>query len=370
MALQDAARNETGAKCCEPPQIADVGLSYVSDLDPGISRHRAGTGFAYRSALGKLVDEATRTRIRKLVIPPAWTSVWICPSANGHIQATGRDARGRKQYIYHPDWRRSRDEHKFDSLIAFAKALPRVRAQVDADMKRPGRDRRRILATVVHLLDRTLIRVGNDEYAKANGSFGLTTLRSRHVQVQGSELLQFHFKGKSGKIWKLQIRDRRIARVLRSVQDLPGQNLFQYEDEAGEIRVLTSNAVNEYIRELVGPTATAKYFRTWGGTVLAAMALSELGPFTTQTEAKMKVRQAIVAVSEKLGNTPTICRQCYVHPIVVEAYLASTLPTIRSGPAPTRGLPPEERAVLRLLQCAASAPTVKAKRRRGVTAAA
>lgn len=361
MALQEAARGE--AICSEAPDVADIGLSYVSDLEPGIRRFRAGTGFAYKTEDGRLVDEATRARIRKLAIPPAWTEVWICTTANGHIQATGRDARGRKQYIYHADWRRVRDEHKFDSLVAFAKTLPRVRAQVDADMRRPGRDRRRVLATVVHLLDRTLIRVGNDEYAKSNGSFGLTTLRSRHVRLQGDALL-FHFKGKSGKIWKLQMRDRRIARVLRRLQDLPGQNLFQYEDENGDVRVLTSNAVNEYIRELVGPTATAKYFRTWGGTVLAAMALAALGPFASATEAKMKVRQAIIAVAEKLGNTPTICRKCYVHPAILEAYIEARLPSVVAGPAPLRGLPPEEKAVLGLLRQVARRQTQRAPKRR------
>jgi DNA topoisomerase-1 len=354
-------RIEPEPRCCDPPSVADIGLVYISDLEPGIRRLRAGTGFSYRLPNGRGVDKDTRQRIRKLAIPPAWTEVWICPLETGHIQATGRDARGRKQYIYHPDWRRVRDEHKFDTLIAFAKALPRIRAQVDRDMRRRGRDRKRVLATVVHLLDRTLIRVGNDEYAKANGSFGLTTLRSRHVRLAGDALL-FHFKGKSGKIWKLQIRDRRIARVLRTLQDLPGQNLFQFEDEDGEVRSLTSNAVNAYIRELAGPSASAKYFRTWGGTVLAAMALGALGPFATQTEAKVKVKRGIDAVAEKLGNTPSICRKCYVHPVIVETYLGAGLPVIEAGPAPARGLPREEKQVLQLLESAARAVRKARKR--------
>jgi DNA topoisomerase I len=327
-----------------------AGLTYVSDLEPGIRRKKTGTGFSYWSPSRKLIgDEPTLARIRKLAVPPAWSEVWICPDANGHIQATGRDARGRKQYRYHDDWRGVRDQDKYERLIDFAKLLPRIRQRIDADMGRRGTPREKVLATVVSLLDKTLIRVGNGEYAKENGSYGLTTLRTRHLDVQGSEL-RFHFKGKSGKTWRLRVRDRRIARVVRSIQDLPGQHLFQYIDDDGEIRSVRSTDVNDYLREIAAAEVSAKDFRTWAGTVLAVMALGAIGPFTTQTQAKMNVRRAIEAVAAKLGNTATICRKCYIHPQVVALYLEGTLPLVRAGDGrSSSGLPREEAAVLRIL---------------------
>ena len=327
-----------------------AGLTYVADLDPGIRRKRAGTGFSYWSPAGRLIgDKSILARIRKLAVPPAWSEVWICPDDSGHIQATGRDARGRKQYRYHDDWRGVRDQDKYERLIDFAKLLPRIRQRIDEDMARRGAPREKVLATVVSLLDKTLIRVGNGEYARDNDSYGLTTLRTRHLDVQGSEL-RFHFKGKSGKTWRLRVRDRRIARVVRSIQDLPGQHLFQYVDDDGAIRTVRSTDVNDYLREIAGADVSAKDFRTWAGTVLAALALGAIGPFTTQTQAKMNVRRAIEAVATKLGNTATICRKCYIHPHVVARYLEGRLPVVRAGGSrPRAGLPREEAAVLRIL---------------------
>lgn len=244
-----------------------------------------------------------------------------------------------------------RDEHKFDSLVEFATSLPRLRKVIDRDMRRRGADRRRVLATVVHLLDRTLIRVGNDEYARANGSFGLTTLRSKHIISSGGEL-RLQFKGKSGKLWNLQVKDRRISRMVRSLQELPGQHLFQYADDDGKPHVVTSAEVNEYLREIAQREITAKYFRTWGGTVLAALALHAAGPFSSQREAKRKLNAAIRVVAERLGNTPKVCRECYVHPIVIARFMSGTLPHVAVGELTGRGLPPEERTVLRLLKVA------------------
>lgn len=327
-----------------------AGLTYVSDLEPGIRRRKAGTGFSYWSPSGKLIsDKTVLSRIRKLAVPPAWSDVWICPEASGHIQATGRDARGRKQYRYHDDWRQVRDQDKYDRLVDFAKLLPRIRQRVDEDMGRRGTARKKVLATVVSLLDKALIRVGNGEYAKDNDSYGLATLRTRHVDIEGSEL-RFRFKGKSGKTWRLKVRDRRIARVVRSIQELPGQNLFQYVDDDGEIRTVRSTDVNDYLREIACADVSAKDFRTWAGTVLAVLALSALGPFASQTQAKMHVRRAIEAVAARLGNTATICRKYYIHPHVVDCYLKGRLPTVRAGDGSfSSGLPREEAAVLRIL---------------------
>jgi DNA topoisomerase-1 len=299
------------------PTALPPSLTYASDTAPGIRRVRKGKGFSYRDPKGQSVTEAaTLARIRKLAIPPAWTDVWISPDPAGHIQATGRDARGRKQYRYHSGWTEHRDRDKYDHILAFARMLPRIRDRIAEDMGKRGAVREKVLATVVHLLDRTLIRVGNPEYAKENGSFGLTTLRNRHVAVEGAEL-RFDFKGKSGKTWRLQVKDRRIARIARSLQELPGQQLFQYLGDEGEVRSVTSDDVNAYLREIAGPDVSAKDFRTWAGTVLAAIALGAAGPFASPTEAKRKIKQAIAAVAQKLGNTPTICRKCYVHPEVV-----------------------------------------------------
>ena len=263
-----------------------AGLTYVSDFDPGIRRKRAGTGFSYWSPAGKLIsDKSVLSRIRKLAVPPAWTEVWICPEGDGHIQATGRDARGRKQYCYHDDWRQVRDQDKYERLVDFAKLLPRIRQRIDEDMGRRGVPREKVLATVVSLLDKSLIRVGNDEYVKDNDSYGLTTLRARHLNIEGAEL-RFHFKGKSGKTWRLSVRDRRIARVVRSIQELPGQHLFQYIDDAGEVRTVRSTDVNDYLREIAGADVSAKDFRTWAGTVLAVLALGAIGPFSSQSQAR------------------------------------------------------------------------------------
>jgi DNA topoisomerase-1 len=277
--------------------------------------------------------------------------VWICPDARGHIQAVGRDARGRKQYRYHPHWCEVRDADKYERMIAFAGLLPRLRVRIARDMARSGLPREKVLATVVTLLDKTLIRVGNGGYARENDSYGLTTLRNRHVQVGGDEL-RLHFKGKSGKTWRLRLRDRRIVRVIRSIQDLPGQELFQYVDEGGVVRTIDSSDVNGYLRELAGADVTTKDFRTWAGSVLAALALDAIGPAHNATQARSNVRRAIEAVAARLGNTPAVCRTSYVHPQVVEAYLEGAVPTLvrRPGCKARSGLPDEEDAVLRMLQ--------------------
>ena len=328
-----------------------AGLVYVSDTGPGIRRKAAGTGYSYRDpGGGAIADKDTLQRVRSLAVPPAWTDVWICPRPTGHIQATGRDARGRKQYIYHADWREVRDRNKYERILDFARLLPRIRQAVARDMSKRGTPREKVLATVVSLLDKTLIRVGNDGYAKENGSYGLTTLRSRHLEVDGSEM-RFHFKGKSGKTWRLSMRDRRIARIVRSIQDLPGQSLFQYLDDDGATRTIDSADVNDYLREIAGADVSAKDFRTWAGTVLAVLALSALEAFASQTQAKMNVRRAIEAVAEKLGNTPTICRKCYIHPEIVACYMEGALPAVTvAGSASSATLPAEEAAVLRLLK--------------------
>ncbi|MBD0272312.1 MAG: DNA topoisomerase IB [Acetobacteraceae bacterium] len=333
---------------------AEAGLRYVSDERPGITRRRSGSGFAYRMPDGKPVrDQATLERIRSLAVPPAYRDVWICPYANGHIQATGRDDKGRKQYRYHPRWREVRDAAKFDHMMEFAAALPGIRARVDADMKKPGMPREKVLATVVHLLETTLIRVGNDDYAKENGSYGLTTLKNRHVEVEGSEL-RFSFKGKSGKTWNLGLKNRRVARIVRQSQELPGQELFQYVDAEGELRDVTSDDVNEYLREIAGADVTAKDFRTWAGTVLAALALQECERFTTQAAAKRNIRTAIESVAARLGNTPTICRKCYVHPEIFDCYMDEALALEVEAEAEAQSdsgtLRPDEAAVLALLR--------------------
>jgi DNA topoisomerase-1 len=341
----------------DPRDAAEnAGLTYVSDEDPGIRRKKVGKGFTYiRPGGGKVEDEATLKRIRALAIPPAYTDVWICLKANGHIQATGRDAKGRKQYRYHTAFREVRESTKFEHMFAFAKALPAIRETVDTHMRLRGLPREKVLATVVHLLESTLIRVGNADYAKQNKSFGLTTLRDPHVEVEGAEL-KFQFKGKSGKTWRLALKDRRVARIVKACQDLPGQELFQYLDETGARQTVTSADVNAYLKEITGRDITAKDFRTWAGTVLAAMALSEFETFDTQAKAKKNVRAAIEGVSSRLGNTPTICRKCYVHPEVFTCYLAGDLmievrdkveATLRDELA---GLRPEEAAVLTFLE--------------------
>jgi DNA topoisomerase-1 len=310
----------------EPEAAAKVaGLHYVDDSAPGFTRKKVGTGFGYRDTDGKVIrDPEVIERIRSIGIPPAYTDVWICPDPRGHIQATGRDAKGRKQYRYHPRWSEIRDSTKYAHMLEFAHALPKIRLRIDADMKRPGLPREKVLATVVNLLETTLIRVGNEDYVKENKSYGLTTLRNRHVDVDGKEL-RFEFKGKSGKLWKLRIENRRVAKVVKACQELPGQHLFQYIDENKERRELTSADVNDYLREISGLDITAKDFRTWAGTVLAAMALSEFEAVDSQARAKRNIKAAIERVASRLGNTVTICRKCYVHPEVFNSYLDGNL---------------------------------------------
>jgi DNA topoisomerase-1 len=298
-----------------------AGLTYACVDRPGIQRRRAGKGFSYRDPGNRTITDATQLgRIRRLAIPPAWRSVWICPDPNGHIQAFGYDEKGRKQYRYHPKFREVREGIKFEDIMTFARALPRLRRRVAADLARPGLGRAKVLATVVHLLETTMIRVGNDSYAKENGSYGLTTLRARHVTVESSEL-KFRFKGKGGKMWRLGIRDRRVAKIVKSCQELPGQHLIQYIDDDGEPQTVTSSDVNDYLKEVTGTAITAKDFRTWTGTVLAAKALMEFETADTRVRTKKNVTRAVEQVAARLGNTPAICRKCYIHPEVVNAYL-------------------------------------------------
>ena len=343
-----------GAKTsADPKEAADVaGLRYVADDRPGIRRRRCGRGFAYVGPDGAgICDERVLTRIREIVIPPAWTDVWICPFADGHIQATGRDAKGRKQYRYHPRFRELREGAKYERLIAFAETLPAIRAAVREHMALRGLPREKVLATVVHLLETTLIRVGNDDYARHNGSYGLTTLKQRHVKVEGAEI-RFRFPGKGGKEWSLTVKDRRVAKVIKACQELPGQDLLQYVDDDGKRLDVTSGDVNAYLKAITGQDITAKDFRTWAGTVLAAAALAELPGFDGATQAKRNLRAAVTRVATRLGNTPTVCRQCYMHPEVIDAYLDGTL-AMKLDSGPRNGvdrLHPDETAVLALLR--------------------
>ncbi len=302
-----------------------AGLRYVSDDAPGIRRRKRGKGFSYADPQGKVIrDPKVLERIRKLAIPPAWTDVWICPSPNGHLQATGRDARGRKQYRYHADWRNVRDETKFGRMMAFGDALPKIRERVEQDLSKRGLPRERVIAAVVRLLETTLIRVGNREYARQNNSFGLTTLRDGHVDIEGSRL-RFEFRGKSGQDHQVEIQDRRLARIVRQCRDLPGQTLFQYLDENGERQKISSEDVNAYLKETTGEDFTAKDFRTWGGTVLALAALLEVGPCESEKEASKAVVEVVKRVASDLGNRPAICRKYYVHPVVIESFVQGKL---------------------------------------------
>ena len=332
---------------------APPGLRYVCDDAPAIRRRRAGKGFVYLDARGRRVaDAVVLKRIRSLVIPPAWTDVWICAAADGHIQATGRDAKGRKQYRYHADYREAREQSKYDHLVEFAEALPRLRTRVAEHMSLRGLPREKVLATVVHLLETTLIRVGNDEYAKANESYGLTTLKSRHVAVEGSEV-RFRFIGKSGKQWSLAMRDRRVARIIRACQELPGQDLLQYFDDDKELRAVSSGDVNAYLREMAGRDITAKDFRTWAGTVLMTRFLRAAGQFESEAKAKRAISAAVKQVAAALGNTPSVCRKSYVHPAVTGAYLGGgfALEAVQvGGPPEPKGLRPEEATTLSLLR--------------------
>jgi DNA topoisomerase-1 len=321
--LSDAA--EAGAIVDSQEAAEQAGLLYVSDSQRGITRRKAGKGWAYRLPNGKAVTDAkTIDRIRKLAIPPAYTDVWICPNPRGHIQATGRDAKGRKQYRYHETFRAVRDSTKYEHMLEFAAALPAIRRSVDAHMALRGLPREKVLATVVRLLETTMIRVGNEDYAKTNKSYGLTTLLDRHVSVDGAEL-RFRFKGKSGKHWQLGLKDRRVAKIVKASQDLPGQHLFQYLDDAGQQHEVSSGDINAYLKEVSGKDITAKDFRTWSGTVLAAMALAEYEKVDSEAAAKKNIRAAIEAVAARLGNTPTVCRKCYIHPEIFESYLGDAL---------------------------------------------
>lgn len=334
----------------------EAGLQYVSDAMPGIRRRRSGRGFSYAAADGAAMRDATELqRIRSLVIPPAWTDVWICPRANGHIQATGRDARGRKQYIYHPDFRALRESGKYDALPGFARLLPAIRVRVAADMARAGLPRDKVLGTIVHLLETTLIRIGNADYATQNGSHGLTTLHRRHVKVERG-MLRFRFTGKSGKSWDLQLHDRRVLKVIRACQELPGQELFRYRDDDGAVLGVSSADVNQYLREIADSDITAKDFRTWAGTVLAALTLQAFAAPSSQREAKRNLKAALTEVSGKLGNTVAICRKCYIHPAVIECYLAGQHRLRIPPAAKDEGLRPEEIAVLRHIMRKPRAP--------------
>ena len=355
-----------------------AGLRYVSANARGFSRRRKGKKtFTYFDTDGRAVADATVVaRIRSLAIPPAWRDVWICPFENGHLQATGKDARGRKQYRYHPRFRQVRDRNKFEHIIDFAQALPAIRRRVEADLSRPGLPRDKVLAAVVRLLEATLIRVGNEEYAKENHSFGLTTLQQKHVDVAGAHI-HFHFRGKSRVKHDIDLDDARLAEIVRQCHELPGHELFQFLDEAGDWHDVNSEHVNGYLHEVAGEEFTAKDFRTWSGTVLAATALADQAGFTTKAQAKRNIAAAVESVAHKLGNTKAVCRKCYVHPAVFEGYLDGTLLRSFNGGVAQRaqsgvaGLRPDEATVLtylrqrtagqqRTVQSGATARTTKA----------
>ncbi|CAN5562336.1 MAG: DNA topoisomerase IB [Chloroflexi bacterium] len=347
-----------------------AGLRYVSDTSPGVGRRRAGKGFSYIGLDGERITDANRVGwFKSLAIPPAWTDVWVCPIKSGHIQATGRDARGRKQYRYHPLWREVRDEAKYGRLIEFARALPRIRRRADRDLRRRGLPREKVLALIVRLLEETLIRVGNEEYVRENRSFGLSTLRDRHAKVRGAGVT-FTFRGKAGKEHTIGVQDRRLARLVKQCQEIPGQELFQYYEADGSRVDVTSGDVNDYLREISGDEFTAKDFRTWAGTVAAAMALEEFLEVDDEAGRKKAIVEAIELVAKRLGNTPAVSRACYVHPEVIERYLDGTMIDALSRRARGIGrgahaLRPEEAAVLGLLQ----ARLARERRSRGRSAA-
>jgi DNA topoisomerase-1 len=358
LSWEQALSNEnSGALASETVASAKIAsLRYVNDATSGIKRRRTGKGFVYIDSDGKPVrDPEEIRRIRALAIPPAWKDVWICPIPHGHLQATGRDAKGRKQYRYHPRWREIRDENKYERIITFAKFLPRIRKRVNRDLSLPGLPREKVLATVVRLLETTFIRVGNEEYARANRSYGLATLRDRHVDVSGSKV-RFQFRGKSGIEHSVDLDDRRIAKIIKRCQDLPGYELFQYIGDDGERYSVDSADVNDYLREITGAEFSTKDFRTWAGTVLAARALIELEAFESEAHAKRNVVQAVESVAKKLGNTKAVCRKCYIHPAVINAYTDGSLVRalrrrVKTELYESRGrLNPEEAAVMALLQ--------------------
>ena len=352
--ISPETQNEDIAAPVEAAKAA--GLRYVSDATSGIQRKRAGKHFSYLGRDGKPIhDEEQLKRIRSLGIPPAWTNVWICPNPRGHIQATGRDAKGRKQYRYHPKWRAIRDETKYDRMMAFGKALPLIRERVEHDLRLHGLPREKVLATVVRLLDTTSIRIGNEEYARENGSFGLTTMRDNHVDVEGTTV-EFHFRGKSGKEHTIDVKDRQLAKIIKRCQALPGHELFQYYDEHQQLHTIESDNVNAYLQQITGQDFTAKDFRTWAGTVTATCALQDLGEYETQTQAKKNVVRAIEVASKHLGNTPAICRKSYIHPEIIDAYLnGSLLKALQHDDEQAviealHGLHPEEISVLAFLE--------------------
>ncbi|WP_428938228.1 DNA topoisomerase IB [Fontivita pretiosa] len=333
-----------------------AGLRYVAGTEHGIRRIHRGGGFVYIDRLGqRIADPQTLARIKSLAIPPAWEGVWICPNPLGHIQAVGRDARGRKQYRYHPRWREARDDEKYRKLIGFARALPRIRQALHRDLKRPGLPRAKVLAAVVRILERTLIRIGNEEYATSNGSYGLTTFHDRHAKI-GRGWVRFKFRGKSGLAHEIDLEDPRLVQIIRHCRDLPGEQLLQYVDGHGEVRDITSRDVNDYLRQIGRGEFTAKDFRTWTATVLAARALRELGPWQSRAQAKRNIRLAVETVAKRLGNTSVVCRRCYIHPVVFEAYLDGSLVrqlgerAQRTAVELRHRLCPEEAAVLVLLR--------------------
>ena len=334
--------------------VEEIGLVFVDQTQPGITRIPRAKSFSYTSPSGKPIrDKATLERIRAIVIPPAWQNVWISPLTDGYIQATGRDERGRKQYRYHEQWTDHRSSTKYDRLVDFAKRLPTIRAHIEIDLQKRGLQRERVLATVVALLQSTLIRIGNETYARENKSFGLTTLRNKHVAVRG-DALRFKFTGKSGKIWNVGINDRRIARIVRSCQELPGQNLFQYVSEAGEVATLTSHDVNTYLRDAAKYEISAKDFRTWTGTVRATMELAEIMVEDGHVPSKRALSKAITKVAALLGNTPAVCRKSYIHPAIIAAYHDGALRAFAkhraTGQGDSKNLTPHERAVVKLLK--------------------
>ena len=340
----------------ESALLADEGLCYVTDHRPGITRKRRRGGFAYFRVNGDQIhDENDVVRLNSLAIPPAWEDVWICPHRNGHLQATGRDARGRKQYRYHPKWRAVRDSAKYGDVGQFAQMLPQIRARVAEDMAKPGLPREKVLASVVRLLETTLIRVGNAEYARDNDSYGLTTMRRKHVDVKGSEIT-FHFPGKSGQEWELELTDRRLARIVKKCSELPGYEIFTYENEDGKVIDVTSADINVYLKDITGADCTAKDFRTWAGTVLATVALDEFEAFDSDAQARKNVVRAIERVAGQMGNTPAICRSCYVHPAILESYLDGELASNLSDAVSAKvlkefeHLQPEELMVLAFLR--------------------
>ena len=348
----------------------EAGLRYATDERPGIRRQRHGRGFRYVDPKGKAITDQTELkRVRRLAIPPAWTDVWIATDPRAHLQATGRDAKRRKQYRYHERFREVRDEAKYEHMLEFARALPKIRARVDADLRRTGLAKDKVLATVVRLLETTLVRVGNEEYAKDNDSFGLTTLREKHVEVDGSRV-RLRFRGKSGKDHDVDTRDRRVARVIKALQELPGQELFTYVDDEGEAHRIDSDDVNAYVREIAGQDFTAKDFRTWAGTVLAAQSLAATPPVENIRHARKSVTAAVAQVAARLGNTPAVCRKCYIHPAIVESYidgeLARTLGKRAEREPAEDDLPGEEARVLRFLERRLAKP---AKSPRGARAA-